>query len=347
MTSVIVVPLGVAALAFLALLFLRSCVMRFFKSWADGTDGSIRVFRVVWQPVRVPSIYWCIAAGLYLGMAVSDLPVRYVFYLNKTIHVILVFSVSIVAVNIIESVFMAYVQRWDIPISTTGLAAGVLKGAVIATGMLVILGILGISVAPLLTALGVGGLAVALALQDTLANFFAGFHILVEKSIRVGDFIRLESGQEGSVDDITWRTARVRTLSGNTVMVPNKKLAQSVVVNYSLPGPEMAITLTVRVSYRADWDAVEALLMEEGKKAVSEVPGLVEGQVPLVAFNPLESWVEFGLSFSVRGFLDQYSVQNEVRKRIYRRLRKEGIEAPFPARTVYMRDTARGGDAQE
>jgi small-conductance mechanosensitive channel len=240
------------------------------------------------------------------------------------------------------SIFGAHVQRLNIPISTTALAGGALKGTVIAIGLLVILDILGISVAPLLTALGVGGLAVALALQDTLANLFAGFHILVEKSIRVGDFIRLESGHEGSVDDITWRTARVRTLSGSTVMIPNKKLSQSVVVNYSLPGAEMGIAVTVRVGYGADYDLVEAVLMEVAEKAVAELPGLVEGQKPSVSFNPGESWVEYGLNLTVRGFVDQYDVQNEVRKRVFKRLRLEHIEVPFPARTVYVKDMPRG-----
>jgi small-conductance mechanosensitive channel len=339
----IAVPVGVAMALSFVLLLVRSAAVRCFKAWANGTESRARVFKAIWQPLRWPSVYWCVAMALYLGMAVSDLPVKYVFYVNKTIHVILVFSMSIAAANMMGSMLGTYVQRWNIPISTTALAGGVLKGAVVAIGLLVILDILGISVAPLITALGVGGLAVALALQDTLANLFAGFHILVDKSIRVGDFIRLESGHEGSVDDITWRTARVRTLSGDTVVIPNKKLAQSVVVNYSLPRTEMGITVTVRVGYGADCDVVEAILMEEAKKAVAELPGLVEGQEPSVGFDPGESWVEYGLNLTVKRFVDRYDVQNEMRKRLFRRLRREGIEAPLPARTVYVRDISGGG----
>ena len=90
----------------------------------------------------------------------------------------------------------------------------------------------GVSITPIITALGVGGLAMALALQDTLSNLFAGIHILAEHTIRIGDFIRLETGQEGYVEDISWRTTRIRMLPNNMVIVPNSKLAQSVVVNY-------------------------------------------------------------------------------------------------------------------
>jgi small-conductance mechanosensitive channel len=335
---VIAVPVGAAAACSFVLLLLRSVSLRYFKAWAGGREHRARVLSAVRRPLAVPSVYWCIAAGLYLGMAVSDLPAKYVFYCYRTIHVILVLSMSIAVANVAASVFGAQMQKLDLPLSSTTLVGGVLKGAVIVIGMLIILGILGISIAPLITALGVGGLAVALALQDTLANLFAGLHLLIEKSIRVGDFIKLESGHEGYVDDITWRTSRIRTLSNNTVMIPNKKLAQSEVVNYSLPQPEMSISVVLRAGYGADHDLVERVLVEEAQKAVSDLPGLVEGQKPSVAFNPGESWVEFSLNFTVKRFVDQYAVQDAVRKRVFRRFAQEGIEIPFTTRTVYLKE---------
>ncbi len=339
---VIAAPAGTAAACSFVLLFLRSLLMKSFKAWADGREQRVRVYGAVRQPLATPSVYWCIAAGLYLGMAVSDLPEKYVFYCNKTIHVILVLSISIAAANVVGSVYGAQMQKLDIPVSSTALVGGVLKGVVIVIGLVIILGILGISIAPLITALGVGGLAVALALQDTLANLFAGFHLLIEKSIRVGDFIKLESGHEGYVDDITWRTSRIKTLSNNTVMIPNKKLAQSEVVNYSLPQPEMGISVVLRAGYGADHDRVERVLMEEAQKAVLELPGLVEGQEPSIGFNPGESWVEFSLNFTVKRFVDQYAVQDAVRKRVFKRFAQEGIEIPFTTRTIYVKETPHG-----
>ncbi len=339
---VIAIPVGVAAACSFVLLLMRSMLLRYFKTWADGHERRVRVYSIVRQPLATPSVYWCIAAGLYVGMAVSELPAKYVIYFNTTIHVILVLSMSIAAANVVGSVFGAQVSRLDIPVSSTALVGGVLKGAVIVLGMLVILGILGISIAPLITALGVGGLAVALALQDTLANLFAGFHLLIEKSIRVGDFVKLESGHEGYVDDITWRTSRIRTLSNNTVMIPNKKLAQSEVVNYSLPQQEMDISVVLRAGYGTDHERIESLLMEEARKAVPELPGLVKDQAPSVAFNPAESWVEFSLNFRVKRFVDQYAVQNEMRKRVFKRFAQEGIEVPFTTRTIYMKEILHG-----
>ncbi len=339
---VIAVPVLVTSAASFALLAVRAASVRCFKKWAGGTEGRLNLYKPVWHALSTPSVYWCIAAGLYFGMAVSDLPDKYVFYVTRAIYVILVLSVSLAVANMVGGVFAAEVQKLGIPISATGLVSAVLKGAVIITGAVIILGMLGISIAPLLTAMGVGGLAVALALQDTLANLFAGFHLLVEKSIRVGDFVKLESGQEGCVEDITWRTTRVKTPASNTVVIPNKKLAQSVVVNYSLPAEEMGISLAVHVPYGADYDNIESLLVEEAKKAASELPGLVEGQAPSVSFDSAESWVECSLNLSVKRFIDQYGVKSALRKRILRRLSIEGIETVFPTKTVYVKEARDG-----
>ena len=111
---------------------------------------------------------------------------------------------------------------------------------------------LGLSITPMLTALGVGGLAVALALQDTLANLFAGVYITIAGQIRVGDYLRLDSGQEGYVADIGWRSTRIRMLPNNLVLVPNAKLSQAIVTNYYLPDRELAVLVEVGVDYGSD-----------------------------------------------------------------------------------------------
>jgi small-conductance mechanosensitive channel len=202
---------------------------------------------------------------------------------------------------------------------------------------------MGISVTPLITALGVGGLAVALALQDTLANLFAGIHILVEKSIRVGDFIKIETGEQGYVDDITWRTTRIRMIPNNIVVIPNNKLSQSIITNFYLPEKVMSLLIPIGVSYSSDPEHVEKVLIEEAKSAIGEVPGLLgrpEATDPFVRFMPGfgDSSLDFTLICKVAEFVDQYPVQHELRKRIFKRFKAEGIEIPFPHRTVYFRE---------
>jgi small-conductance mechanosensitive channel len=98
--------------------------------------------------------------------------------------------------NLVSRLLSNYIQHKSIAVQSTGLLNTILKGAVYIIGIIIILNIFGVSIAPLITALGIGGLAIALAIKDTLENLFAGIHIMAEKTIRVGDFIRLETGQE-------------------------------------------------------------------------------------------------------------------------------------------------------
>ncbi|MDO9585026.1 MAG: mechanosensitive ion channel [Syntrophales bacterium] len=109
-----------------------------------------------------------------------------------------------------------------------------------------------------MTAIGIGGLAIALALQDTLSNLFAGIHILMEKPLRVGDFVKLETGQEGFVEDIGWRTTKVRMLPNNMVIIPNSRLSQSILTNYCLPEKRLSLLIPIGVSYSSDPAKVRA-----------------------------------------------------------------------------------------
>lgn len=331
-------PAIVTAVVGVLLLSIRGVAFRLLHRWAESTDT--RIDDIIIRSLKVPSVYWCIAIALYGGIAISDLPEKYVFYLSKTIHVIIILSITLATAGLSGRIFRNYIQQSNLPLPTTGLAYGIVKGVILIIGFLIILSVLGISITPLITALGVGGLAVALALQDTLANLFAGIHILVEKSIGVGDFIKLESGQEGYVADITWRTTRIRMLPNNMVVIPNSKLSQSIVTNYYLPEKRMSLLIPVGVSYQEDPDRVERILIEETKGAVGEVPGLLGDPEPFVRFIPGfgDSSLDFTLICQVKEFTDQYLAQHELRKRIFRRFRKEGIEIPFPHRTVYLRE---------
>ncbi len=334
----IVAPLISAFAVTIFLLVVRSVVFRLLHKWAEGTETKLD--DIIIKSIKIPTIYWCIAIGLYIGLSVSSLPQKYVFYLTKTIHVIVILSITIAASNLAGKIFRHYIHKLSLPIPTTGLVYGILKGSIFVIGFLIILSFLGISITPLITALGIGGLAVALALKDTLENLFSGMHILVEKSIRVGDFIRLETGQEGYVEDITWRTTRVRMLPNNIVVIPNSKLAQSIVTNFYLPEKKMSVQIPISVSYSSDIEKVEAILLEEAKKAINELSGLLSEPEPSVRFFPGfgESSLDFTLVVQVKEYADQFPVVHELRKRILKRFRQEGIEIPFPHRTVYLRD---------
>jgi small-conductance mechanosensitive channel len=331
----ILIPFIVALVSSAVLLGVRSVVFGLLRRW--GGKAATGMDETVITALRNPSFFWCIAIGLYGGVAVSDLPERYVFYFSRAINVLVLLSVTFAAAGLSGKMFDHVVRRSNLPIPSTGLAAGIVKGTIFVIGILIILGVLGISVAPLITALGIGGLAVALALKDTLENLFAGVHILMEKSVRVGDFIRLENGQEGYIEDITWRTARIRMVANNMVVIPNSKLAQSVVTNYSLPDKSMTLYLQVPVSFDTDIDKVEALLIEEAGKAAGDVAGLLREPGPQVNFIPGfgENGLNLTLVCRIRDVADQFAVQSALRKRILKRFREEGVEMPSLPRYLY------------
>ena len=331
----------ISVAATVLLLLLRFWLLKLATSWAARTSTTID--EILLGTIRYPSLYWCIALGLHIGILFTDIPARYVELFAKTINVLVILSITFALASFSGAVFSNFLQRSNLPLTRTGLAQGMVKGGIVAGGLLVVMGTLGISVAPLLTALGVGGLAVALALQDTLANLFAGIQILMEKTIRVGDFIRLDSGQEGYVADISWRTTRVRMLPNNMVVIPNSKLTQSVITNYHLPEKRMSLLIPVGVGYGTDPELVERILVEEALGACDETAGLLREPPPFVRFIPGfgESSLEFTLICQVAEFTDQYLAQHLIRKRIIRRFAVEGIEIPFPQRTLHLRDLGR------
>lgn len=325
--------IGVTVLA----LVVRKVLFRFLQRWAQKTET--RLDDLFLETLSNPSIYWCIAVGLYFAIGTSKLPAQYITYSFKAIHVLVIFSIALALANASAKLVTYSIQKAEVPIPVSGLSQVIIKGIILMIGILILLDTLGISITPVITALGVGGLAVALALQDTLSNLFAGLHILMEKSIRMGDFIKLESGQEGYVMDISWRTTRIRMLPNNLVVIPNNRLAQSIVTNYYLPEKWMAAQIPISVSYDSDPDRVERILVEEATKAAKEVPGLLSEPAPFVRFIPGfgDSSLNFTLICQVREFVDQYLAQHELRKRIFKRFKQEGIEIPYPIRTVYIK----------
>lgn len=333
----VVIAVGVFLGVLAAVLLTRSLAFRALHRWAARTATHRDDLLVA--GLRGPSVVWCLLLALYIAVETAELPARYSAVALNLIYSLIVLSVTATLANLGGAAVRFGLRGTRVTLPATGLTMTFLKGGVWIIGGLVLLGGLGISVTPVLTALGVGGLAVALALQETLSNLFAGLHLLIEEPIRVGDFVRLESGQEGYVADIGWRSTRIRMLPNNMVIIPNSKLAQSIVTNYFMPERRMALLIPISVSYAADPNHVERVLIEEVTKAAAEVPGLLLDPAPAVRFIPGfgESSLDFTLVCHVQDYEAQFLVQHEMRKRILKRFRAEGIEIPFPQRDVHLR----------
>ena len=313
----------------LAALVFRHALFSVFRRWTGHqTHDSLFL-----QAIQLPSLLWCVVLGLFVALEMADLPARLAVQIHAVLEAAIILSVTITVAGVLGSVVAAASERRALAVGVTGLFRTSVRLAVLVVGGLVLLSSLGIAITPILTALGVGGLAVALALQDTLSNLFAGVHLLADKPIRVGDYVRLSAENvEGHVVDVGWRSTRIRMLQNNVVVVPNKRVAESVITNYDLGETRMAVSIRVGVDYDADPDHVERVLVDEATRAAGEVPGLLADPAPTARLIPGfgDYSLDFTLVCQVQRFVDQFLVQHELRKRLLKRLRAERIAMPSP-----------------
>jgi small-conductance mechanosensitive channel len=228
-----------------------------------------------------------------------------------------------------------YAPRVEFLRTSRSILVGATRAVIILVALFIFLGSMGVSITPLVASLGIGSLAVALALQDTLANFFAGIQVLIDKPVAVGNFIKLDSGEEGYVTKVGWRSTQVRMITNDIVVVPNSRLINSVITNYSLPRSELAVRVQVGVHYDSDLAKVEEIACQVGKQVMETVKGGIPEFEPFVRYHTFgDSSINFTMILRAREFEDGYRIKHEFVKMLHRRFSEEGIVIPFPIRTL-------------
>lgn len=281
--------------------------------------------------------FWFLIFGVIIGIRHARPGDTTVAWVDKAAGVAFLLSLTFLCSSFLTRLIATRAGRLPGGLPATTLTQNAIRIVVIGIGLLVVLGNLGIAIAPLLTALGVGSLAVALALQPTLSNLFAGFHITLARRIRVGDFVELETGQQGYVTDIGWRSTQLRELPNNIVVVPNSRLAEVIVRNYSMPEDEQAALVQVGVAYESDLAAVERVTVDTAREIQRSVPGAVGDFEPFIRYHTFaDSSINFTVILRVKGFVDRYLVMHEFMKRLHLRYAEAGIQIPFPQRVIHM-----------
>ena len=300
--------------------------------WDDVILGSVR---------RLPPI-WFAAAALYLGVSLAGYGEPLRGLVGNTVAVIVIVTIVIVAMRLATAGITGFAKRASGVDKSTTLVQNVVRLLLLILGAVLILQNLGINITAMVATLGISGVAVALALQDTLGNLFAGMQIIMSRQIRTGDYVALSTGEEGAVTDIQARNTTIRTFpERNRILVPNAILASTVVTNYSLPRKRLFITLPIGVSYDSDLEKVEAVTVDVARQVVSEIEGGLTDEDPFVRFEEFSDFsIDFLLRVHVREFTDQFLIRHELVKRLHERYGAEGIEIPFPIRTVHMRGRA-------
>jgi small-conductance mechanosensitive channel len=317
--------LAAFAAALAVLLVVRYLVLRIARRRASGPGSFLSVLA---EAVSFPSVLWALAAAIDFSLSFANLTKRQAELADQWIGAFIIVSITLVAAAFAVRLLTSYGTRRGLPFAVAGLSHTLIRVAIGTIGLMTLLANFGKSITPLLTALGVGGIAVALALQDTLANFFAGIHILVERPISVADLIRLEGGQEGTVSDIGWRTTRILTLNNDVVVVPNSKITAGILLNYSKPSERTVGIVRLVTAHGADTAEVMRIALEEAArtKAVLAEPK------PLCLFDPgvLPTHLEFKLIVNLANRADLGEPLSGLRMRLLDRFRAAGIPLPEP-----------------
>ncbi|MFA5778546.1 MAG: mechanosensitive ion channel domain-containing protein [Elusimicrobiota bacterium] len=216
-------PLAVLFIVIIAGVIVRKILFLYLKKITKKTETNVG--DIVIESLKNPFMLWCVIIGISAAIKTTSVPDKTIILADKILVSLWIISFTLAAAKIIGGVINVYVTGKEGAPRMSSLTQNVARWTVIVVGFLILLEKLGISIAPIITALGVGGLAVALALQDTLSNLFAGFHITLSKQLRVGDYIKLEGGQEGYVFDIGWRNTEIKELSNydKKKYAPNRK----------------------------------------------------------------------------------------------------------------------------
>jgi small-conductance mechanosensitive channel len=278
---------------------------------------------------RIP--FWSILIGLWLTLLHWPLQPQSHTLLTRVLSAFGVGSVTMAVAGIATGLLRAYGPRATPTAPVSGLSQNIVRIFLTVLGALVIINSFGYDIRPMLAALGVGGLAVALALQQPLSNLFAGLFVSVGRQIRIGDYVRLETGAEGFVADFNWQSMQIQAPNGNLIVVPNARVAQLIATNFSLPQKDMAATVEFGVEYSSDLEQVERVTVDVAKQVMREVPGGVPDFEPSVRYSALSDVsVRLQVTLRVREFADQSLVKHEFIRRLHARYRQEGIVIPHP-----------------
>src|SRR5262245_41081352 len=266
-------------------LLVRGLVLRSLTRMAARTSWT-------WDDVFVkalsgPLLLAILASGLLVSERILPLAPEW----DRALDVLLTASLALALVLFTDRVIRGLLDRLagSHPVlqGTRGLVQGLARGILIALGLLVFLDSIGISITPILASLGIGSLAVGLALKDTLANLFAGIQMILDETIEPGNVIRIEGAVEGTVTKMGWRATHVLTNQNTMVIVPNARLTESLITSFSHPLPEVDVRLEIGVHFDSDLDKVERVVLETARDIARRLPDAATGDAPRLRFLDL------------------------------------------------------------
>ncbi len=318
-----------------------------YRTIRNSESIDIQLIGAVKGPIMLSIIFSGVALGIVSLMQIDD-PYFDVARDMET-WVQRIWSISIVAVitygisRTLQVLLTWYVKELASKTTTTlddkfiPIVNRILPVLVYTLGLLIILDILTVPISPLLAGLGIGGLGVALALSPSLSSFIAGTYVVTEGQIKENDYIELDNGPAGFVVDVGWRSTRIRSRLNNLVIIPNNKLTDSILTNYSTPTPVLTGIVECGVSYESDLEQVENISIDVTKAIINESELAVKDFEPVVRFSEFgDSNVNFVIIFQAMDRIASFAIKSAIIKNLYARFKQEGIEINYPIRKLVM-----------
>jgi len=305
-------------------------------------DTKTEIDDVILKALNRPIFYVLFFWGVRIAIDLLGLDIGITTFFINFLNSLIILAVAIIAVRLIN-VFIDYAVRKyaaktksDLDDEILPLSHKFIRILIFIIAGMCILNVYGVDIGPVLASLGIAGLAVGLALQPTLGNIFSGISIISDKTIKRGDRLRLESGEEGIVYDIGLRSTKIETFDKQVIIVPNSQLANGRVVNYARPDVRSRIALDVGVVYGSDIDKVKKVLLDCAKIIPKEL--VDKNEVPKVYFTNMGDFsLTFKLIVYINSYKDKFVNEVKLREEVYKQLKKNKLEIPFPTQTVYIK----------
>jgi small-conductance mechanosensitive channel len=278
-------------------------------------------------------VFWFFLAFSTIAIGNANLPGPEDLY-QKIISAFLIISISFTSSKIVIGLLDVW-SKTNKSLPSTGIFKGLTNFAIFSLGILFILQSFGISITPLITALGVGGLAVSLALKDTLSDLFGGINILLSKTMQEGDYVQLDNGYQGYVENVGWRYTTIRERANNIISIPNSVLSGSISKNFSSMDSAFRVPIQIGVSYDSDLDHVEKVALEVANDLYENLDCISKSYKPAIRFREFaDSSINFFIYFQGKNFGDHNTILNSYIKKLHKRFRQEKIDIPYPIRTL-------------
>jgi len=326
---------------FLGFFIIASVIDFLMKKYGEKLSDSEGIsWSKVCQIAHSPTYTLLILTGLFLALETFSFGGRFHLWVSRSFFMVTTLLVAYMLSKVSSVLIGGWLKVHRRYEKTPELINKIVAIIIYLVAILVILDHFSIEITPVIATLGVGGIAIGLALQDTLKDFFAGIHIISDRPIRVGDHVDLEGAANlaGYVQDIGWRSTRIKTSENNYIVVPNSKLAASTILNHSMPQRDLYYLVEVGVDYGSDLEEVEKASLEAAQKAQEAVDSAPND------FEPMSRWKDFGDSnimfdvvMGLREYRDRFALKNTFFKELHKAYGKEGIEISWPIRKIYDR----------